>query len=376
MTRLRDERGQALLMVIVIALLIAVAGAFLFAYGQALGSRGRYQRVADLSAMSAARVMSHFVPAFVRTARAPGWPSEPGLHEQASVPRACARCGRLRGGSQRPPAATWRRLVSGCPVVRADAGARSHRATRSLEAPVVRWPPLCELRCRGEGDRCYRCGSERWRAHSLRGSVLRAARAPTGQADAPRHGGCLRPSRRCGAGRRRRAVGHQRVPLRRRAGALVRGSPRPEMGRPAGKSLHRNGTELDLGPPSAYAWLARNASRFGFVKRYSWEPWHFGLASGATVTGATGDGDSATIAPAFVPERWRVPLTKAATRWNVPVELLAAQLYTESNFNPFAVSPAGARGLAQFTPGTARADGLTDPVDRAAADDAPADPLH
>src|SRR4051795_13586287 len=58
----RDERGQALLMVLVVALLIAVAGGFLFAYGQALGSRGRHQRVADLSAMSAARVMRTSYP--------------------------------------------------------------------------------------------------------------------------------------------------------------------------------------------------------------------------------------------------------------------------------------------------------------------------
>src|SRR3954447_9771435 len=58
----RDERGQALLMVIVITLVIAVAGAFLFAYGQALGSRGRHQRVADLAAISAARVMRTSYP--------------------------------------------------------------------------------------------------------------------------------------------------------------------------------------------------------------------------------------------------------------------------------------------------------------------------
>jgi hypothetical protein len=44
---------------------------------------------------------------------------------------------------------------------------------------------------------------------------------------------------------------------------------------PPGKSLHRCGTELDLGPPSAYGWLARNAERFHFVQRYAWEPWHW-----------------------------------------------------------------------------------------------------
>src|SRR4051812_40794433 len=57
-----DEGGQALLMVLLIALVIAVAGGFLFAYGQAMGSRGRYQRVADLAAISAARVMRTSYP--------------------------------------------------------------------------------------------------------------------------------------------------------------------------------------------------------------------------------------------------------------------------------------------------------------------------
>jgi soluble lytic murein transglycosylase-like protein len=44
----------------------------------------------------------------------------------------------------------------------------------------------------------------------------------------------------------------------------------------------------------------------------------------------------------------------------------------ESNFNPFAVSPAGARGIAQFMPGTASAYGLGDPFDAPAAIDAQA----
>src|SRR5436190_6733866 len=60
--RIRNERGQALVMVLFAGLLIAVAGGFLVAYGQALGSRGRYQRVADLAAMSAARVMRTTYP--------------------------------------------------------------------------------------------------------------------------------------------------------------------------------------------------------------------------------------------------------------------------------------------------------------------------
>jgi soluble lytic murein transglycosylase-like protein len=45
------------------------------------------------------------------------------------------------------------------------------------------------------------------------------------------------------------------------------------------------------------------------------------------------------------------------------MSLLAAQLYAESGFNPFARSPAGAQGIAQFMPGTAAAYGLANPFD-------------
>jgi soluble lytic murein transglycosylase-like protein len=64
-----------------------------------------------------------------------------------------------------------------------------------------------------------------------------------------------------------------------------------------------------------------------------------------------------------VPAAYREPIARAAGRWNVSASLLAAQLYAESGFNPFAVSPAGARGIAQFMLGTARSYGLRDPFD-------------
>jgi soluble lytic murein transglycosylase-like protein len=73
-----------------------------------------------------------------------------------------------------------------------------------------------------------------------------------------------------------------------------------------------------------------------------------------------------------VPPRFRDPLTRSATKWNVSAALLAAQLMAESNFNPFAVSPAGAEGIAQFMPGTAASYGLADPFDPVEAIDAQA----
>ena len=158
---------------------------------------------------------------------------------------------------------------------------------------------------------------------------------------------------------------------------LYKRHPDPKWVAPPGKSLHRWGTELDLGPPSAYGWLARNAGRFHFVQRYSWEKWHYGYTLNPRSTpepsrGAGRPGDGRIAVPSFVPAAYQGPIARAASRWNVSATLLAAQLYAESGFNPFAVSPAGARGIAQFMPGTARAYGLRDPFDPAAAIEAQA----
>jgi hypothetical protein len=163
--------------------------------------------------------------------------------------------------------------------------------------------------------------------------------------------------------------------------ALFAAHPDPKWVAPPGHSLHRCATELDLGPETAYAWLAANASRFGFLKRYSWEAWHFGFDAGPPPCSAAGSsaiasgGGAATAAtslPSFVPAQFREPLLRSGTRWNVSPALLAAQLMAESGFDPDAGSPAGAQGIAQFMPGTAAAYGLTNPFDPIAAIEAQA----
>jgi hypothetical protein len=151
--------------------------------------------------------------------------------------------------------------------------------------------------------------------------------------------------------------------------------PDPRWVAPPGRSLHRLGTELDLGPPAAYGWLARNARRFGFIQRYSWEPWHYGYNRNAGTTSVGfggGDGARTQALQSFVPARYAPAIARAAQRWSVSAALLAAQLYAESGFNPFATSPAGAQGIAQFMPATARAYGLDDPFDAEQAIDAQA----
>jgi soluble lytic murein transglycosylase-like protein len=55
----------------------------------------------------------------------------------------------------------------------------------------------------------------------------------------------------------------------------------------------------------------------------------------------------------------------AAAENGVPAELLKALCVAESRMNPSAVSPAGAQGLMQMLPSTAKRLGVTDPFDAA-----------
>jgi hypothetical protein len=146
--------------------------------------------------------------------------------------------------------------------------------------------------------------------------------------------------------------------------------PDPRWVAPPGRSRHRDATELDLnmaGGGAAHAWLARNGGGFGFLQRYAWEPWHWGYlpGCGATAAGSRAGGASprAVTLPGWVPAAYRGLVTSAAIGAGLPPVLLAALLRSESGFDSRVVSPAGARGIAQFMPATARGLGLRDPFD-------------
>lgn len=70
-----------------------------------------------------------------------------------------------------------------------------------------------------------------------------------------------------------------------------------------------------------------------------------------------------------VPVKYQAQVLASAAKWGVPPAFLAAQLDAESGFNPSAVSPDGAIGIAQFMPGTAKSVGLN-PHDANASIDA------
>ncbi len=346
----------------------------LAAFGQALGGKSRHQRAADLAAVSAAASMRRdyprlFEPAVLEN----GVPNPRHLSRAAYEARARAvgiRAAR-RNGLRVAPADLSFPGGSFAPT-RVTVGVRGTtevRIERRRRAVAIRARATAELTPRTEdglGQPGFGSG---------------------GGYDGPlayRQGKPMRPDvarafDRMAAAARREAGLYLSVTSGYRSDAeqarLFAAHPDPRWVAPPGRSLHRLGTELDLGPPAAYRWLAGNARRFGFIQRYSWEAWHYGYThnagSGSVGIGRRAGADGRRSAlPAFVPASLAPLLNRAAQRWNISAALLAAQLYAESNFNPFAVSPAGARGIAQFVPATARAYGLRNPFDAGESIDA------
>jgi hypothetical protein len=86
----RRECGQASLLLLgVVTLLLGLAVA-LFAFGSALGSKGKHQRAADLAAVSAGQVMRELYPRLFEPGRCRGFGSplaNTGAHDPSSPSR-------------------------------------------------------------------------------------------------------------------------------------------------------------------------------------------------------------------------------------------------------------------------------------------------
>lgn len=70
-----------------------------------------------------------------------------------------------------------------------------------------------------------------------------------------------------------------------------------------------------------------------------------------------------TAAPSYREALYSSLIRAAELRHGLPPRLLHSLVWAESRFNPMAISPAGAAGLAQLMPGTARALGVTNRYD-------------
>lgn len=74
-----------------------------------------------------------------------------------------------------------------------------------------------------------------------------------------------------------------------------------------------------------------------------------GAADGALVT---------HVAPTAGPAQWQARVAQLAAKYDISPNLLEAVVWQESRWRTGAISPAGARGLAQLMPGTARQMGV------------------
>ena len=365
--RLIDEDGSALLLMLGALVAVLLGALVLGGVARGLGVVGERQRAADLAALAGARAMRDVYPRVFAPPFIDGRVNPTHLERDEYL-------------------AIGRRVAS-------ETARRNDAAAADVTFPGDGFAPLRVRVAVGDA------GESRGRAQLDVEAVAEAELSPPGGTGGPdtrgageytgplatRQGKQMRPDVAAAFDRMEAAARADGVTLiinsafrsNAEQAALFARNPDPKWVAPPGRSLHRLGTELDLGPPAAYGWLAANGERFHFTQRYSWEPWHWGFVLNAGTAsvgfgGARDDGAAARTLQAFVPERFAPAISRAAQRWSVAGTLLAAQIYKESNFNPFARSPAGAQGIAQFMPGTARAYGLSNPFDAEQAIDAQA----
>jgi D-alanyl-D-alanine carboxypeptidase len=265
--RSADERGQAVLL-LVGALGAVLVGAFVLgAIARGVGVQGRDQRAADLGALAGARAMRAayyrlFEPAVIRGRRN-------ARHLEKSEYLRIGRRAALvtaRRNDARDADVSFPDGREMAPVrirVTVSDPARFSIGGRRFEAPV-RARAEAELAPPGGGLAGFASGG------GYSGPL------------AYRQGKPMRPDVALAFDRMAAAAARDGISLIVTSGfrsdaeqaVLFARHPDPRWVAPPGQSLHRYGTELDLGPPGAYGWLAANARRFGFIKRYSWEPWH------------------------------------------------------------------------------------------------------
>jgi D-alanyl-D-alanine carboxypeptidase-like protein/putative Flp pilus-assembly TadE/G-like protein len=260
----RAERGQAALLLLGLLLAACIGAVVLGSIARGISTRGDLQRAADLAALAAARAMHDAYP---RVFAPPTIDSEPNAQH-------------LERGEYLDLA---RRAAD-------DTAARNGAAHVTVAFPGG---GLAPIRVRVAVHDAIAVGD---RAHVANTATAEAELAPPGAVPgdglasageyrgpfATRQGKRMRPDVALAFDRMAAAAHGDGVALLITSAFRSNGEqarlfaqhPDPKWVAPPGQSLHRLATELDLGPPAAYGWLARNAEKYHFTQRYSWEPWH------------------------------------------------------------------------------------------------------
>jgi soluble lytic murein transglycosylase-like protein len=119
-------------------------------------------------------------------------------------------------------------------------------------------------------------------------------------------------------------------------------SPSPAAAVQSGQSLHEAGTDAEPAPARVFAGSDSENDPNAIAAAVPSQPAVGGETSADAVCAA---------------------LDRSASQNNLPLDFFTRLIWQESRFNPFSVSHAGAQGIAQFMPGTARLVGLANPFD-------------
>ena len=323
----RSENGQALPLALGGAFVLIAAALALVAIAGAVTGKGRVQRAADLAAISAVRSMRDDLPRLLSPPVLPNGLSNP-LHLEKAAYLARAQAAAL--GAARANGVDPARLRLKFPDAASFAPVRAR-------ASVLASLALGDGRTRIEASAIAEAGAPSSPMGSMPATASGGGYSGT---LVYRQGEGMRPDVAAAFDRMAAAAASAGLALIVNSGfrsdaeqaALFAAHPDPKWVAPPGHSLHRCATELDLGPETAYGWLAAHASRFGFVQRYQWESWHFGYDAGPPPCSEAGNAVGAGAAdgavsgsaglPTFVPRRFRAPLCEPPPTGTSPLPSL------------------------------------------------------
>jgi hypothetical protein len=249
----RAAHGQAALLLLGLLLAVVLGAVVLGGVARGVGARGDLQRAADLAALAAARSMHD---AYLRV-------FEPAEIAGTANPRHLERAAYLDLGTRAAHATAARNGAHDIRVAFPGGGLAPIRIRVTVHDAI------------GIGDRAHVANTATAEAELAPPGTLPGDAAGAGEYRGPfafRQGKPMRPDVALAFDRMAAAARGDGIALLitsafrtdAEQAQLFAEHPDPKWVAPPGESLHRLGTELDLGPPAAYDWLAANAERFHF----------------------------------------------------------------------------------------------------------------